>query len=286
MRQATILEVALNGPWGPQRQPGMPVSVQAIVAEGIACAKAGAAVIHVHPYDEGTGRQRDEHGLYAAIIDGIRAEVDALVYPTAPFVDDDGLERYAVTERLAREARIEWATVDPGSLNMARLDEIDAGQWGFVYRNSGPALAAGLAMARATGLRPSFACYEPGQLRFGHAMHNAHPGCPEAIYRLMFSQEFAFGLPPTPWALRAWAELIESLGITAPVMVAGLGVDIRPLIPEAVRRGWHVRVGKEDAPFGHPLSNVGWVQQAAQAIRQAGGELATPTDLRRSSDPS
>ncbi len=280
MRNPTILEVALNGPWGSQRQPGIPVSVQAIVAEGIACAKAGASVIHVHPYDESTGRQCDEHGLYAAIIDGIRAEVDALVYPTAPFVDDDGNDRYEVTERLAREGRIEWATVDPGSLNIARFDEIDAGHWGFVYRNSGEAMAAGLAMARATGLRPSFACYEPGQMRFGHAMHSAHPGCPEAIYRLMFSQEFAFGLPPTQWALKAWAKLIDCLGITAPIMVAGLGVDIRPLIPTAVQLGWHVRVGKEDAPFGHPLSNLQWVQHAAHAIRQAGGELATPSECK------
>jgi uncharacterized protein (DUF849 family) len=45
------LEAALNGPWGRAMQPGIPVTVQEIVAEGIACAEAGAAILHVHAYD-------------------------------------------------------------------------------------------------------------------------------------------------------------------------------------------------------------------------------------------
>ena len=58
-------------------------------------------------------------------------------------------------------------------------------------------------------------------------------------------------------------------------MVAGLAVDIRPLIPAAVARGGHVRVGLEDAPLGTELTNVQWVEQAAAAIEQAGGQVAT-----------
>ena len=55
----TWLEVALNGPWGRTRQPGIPVRLADIVAEGIACAREGAAIVHVHAYDEASGRQRD-----------------------------------------------------------------------------------------------------------------------------------------------------------------------------------------------------------------------------------
>lgn len=47
----TWLEVALNGPWSPQRQPGIPVCVKDIIEQGIACVKAGAAIVHVHAYD-------------------------------------------------------------------------------------------------------------------------------------------------------------------------------------------------------------------------------------------
>jgi len=78
------LEAALNGPWSRSLQPGIPISVAEIVAEGIACAKAGAAIVHIHAYDAATGRQKDDPELYAAIIGGIRAAADAIVYPTIP----------------------------------------------------------------------------------------------------------------------------------------------------------------------------------------------------------
>ena len=54
-------------------------------------------------------------------------------------------------------------------------------------------------------------------------------------------------------------------------MVAGLGVDIRPLIQAAVEAGGHVRVGLEDAPLGTGITNVEWVREAASLIRAAGG---------------
>ena len=44
-----------------------PISVKEIVDDGIACARSGAAIVHVHAYDEQTGRQKDDVDLYAAI---------------------------------------------------------------------------------------------------------------------------------------------------------------------------------------------------------------------------
>ena len=64
-------------------------------------------------------------------------------------------------------------------------------------------------------------------------------------------------------------------------MIAGLAVDIRPLIPAAVAQGGHVRVGLEDAPLGTDVPNVMWVEQAAAAIENAGARLATATEIRR-----
>ena len=81
----TWLEVSLNGPWSRDRQPLIPISVAEIVEQGVACAQAGAAIIHVHAYDEHTGRQKDDADTYAAIIEGIREHVDVVVYPTLPF---------------------------------------------------------------------------------------------------------------------------------------------------------------------------------------------------------
>ncbi len=67
------IEAALNGPWTRAKQPGIPVAVENIVADGIACAEAGAAIIHAHAYDVTTGHQKDDWEIYARIIEGIRA---------------------------------------------------------------------------------------------------------------------------------------------------------------------------------------------------------------------
>ena len=70
MRKVWI-EAALNGAWGRALQPGIPDTIEAIIAEGIACARAGAAIIHTHAYDGG-GPQTYDWQVYARIIEGIR----------------------------------------------------------------------------------------------------------------------------------------------------------------------------------------------------------------------
>jgi uncharacterized protein (DUF849 family) len=64
-------------------------------------------------------------------------------------------------------------------------------------------------------------------------------------------------------------------------MVAGLRVDILPLVAAAVGRGGHVRVGLEDAPFGSERDNVAWVSAARRAIESAGGAIASAAEVRR-----
>jgi uncharacterized protein (DUF849 family) len=63
-------------------------------------------------------------------------------------------------------------------------------------------------------------------------------------------------------------------------MVAGLGVDLRDLIPGTIARGGHVRVGLEDAPLGLRTSNRALVEEAARLIAAAGGSLATAAEVR------
>lgn len=273
----TWLEVSLNGPWTRQTQPGIPIALREIIGQGIACVRAGAAIIHVHAYDETAGRQKDDPDLYAAIIEGIRAEVDAIVYPTIPL---SGGSRFAAIESLAKRGLLEWAVVDPGTVNIARYDAISEDREGFVYQNTESDIRAGLDLAARFGFHPGYACYEPGFVRLGAALHRRYKAAPQPIYRLMFSDAFAFGFPPQRFALDAYRALLALEAPGAPWMVAGLGVDILPLVPAAVAAGGHVRVGLEDAPFGTAIDNKGWVERAATAISAAGGLLATAAEIR------
>ena len=233
--------------------------------------------MHVHAYDEDSGRQRDDWETYARIIEGIRAREDVIVYPTIPL---QGANRFAHLEELAQRGLIEWMVLDPGSVNFVRYDALEDAEHGLVYANSFVEIAQGMRIARAHGLHPAYAVYEPGFTRLGVALAAGLSGAPSPIYRFMFSQEFAWGFPPREAYLDAHVMLLRELSPDAPWMIGGLGVDVRPLIPHAVRMGGHVRVGLEDAPWGSGLSNLEWVRSAADAIRKAGGEIATAAQVR------
>jgi uncharacterized protein (DUF849 family) len=51
MAKKTCIEVALNGASTRKTQPRIPVLAKEIIDEGVACIKAGAAVIHAHTLD-------------------------------------------------------------------------------------------------------------------------------------------------------------------------------------------------------------------------------------------
>jgi uncharacterized protein (DUF849 family) len=275
MANRTWLEVALNGPWGRERQPGIPVRVEDIVEQGVACAREGAAIVHVHAYDEASGRQRDDADIYARIIEGIRAQVDCIVYPTIPFGGEHTPQsRFAAVEGLARRGLLECAVVDPGSVN------ID----GFVYLNPDEHIRHGLELAARYRFTPGYAIYEPGFLRLGARLAR-EAAAPRPIYRFMFSQGFEFGFPPAEYALDAYLRLLGDAAPGSPWMIAGLAVDVLPLAGTAAARDGHVRVGLEDAPFGSPRSNLQWVQAAGREIRAAGSELASAAEVRRALNP-
>jgi len=281
------IEAALNGAWTRERQPAIPISVDEIIANGIAAAKAGAAIIHLHAYDVATGRQRDDYDIYAPIIEGIRSQVDAIVYPTLPITGSgyagelrSAQERYVHLERLARNGLAEWGVIDPGSAVFTRFDQIARNEAGYTYFNPDEHFREGMRIAAEHGVRPSYAIYEAGCTRLGAATAAAMPRVPTPVYRFMFAQEFCFGFPPRERYLDTHLALLGEMAHGAPWMVAGLGVDIRPLIAPAVARGGHVRVGLEDRPWGVTETNRGLVEVAVGRVRAAGGEPATAAEVR------
>lgn len=283
------IEAAINGPWGRALQPGIPITEAEIIAEGVAAAQAGAGIVHLHAYDAATGKQKDDWQIYARIIEGIRAKVDAIVYPTIPIAgagfagagaESSHSGRYQHLDELAGRGLVEWGAVDPGSVNFSSFQDMARGAAGFIYLNPEAQIREGLEIAQRHRVRPSFAIYEPGFTRLGAALSAGYSGLPVPVYRLMFSDTYAWGFPPRPYALDAHLALIAENAPGAPAMVAGLGLDICPLIAAAVARGVHVRVGLEDAPFGDPRSNAQWVEEAVRLVRAEGGEPATAAQVR------
>jgi uncharacterized protein (DUF849 family) len=282
----TWIEAAINGPWGKRRQPGSPTTVTECIEAGVACVEAGASIVHVHAFDPETDEQNDDPDVYAQIIEGIADRTDAVVYPTVPpvgLVGDETIsaeERYAHHEELGERGLLEWSVIDPGSTNFTTYEAVAAGNLGDVYRNPEAHIRKGLEISDRYGTSPSYAIYEPGFVRLGAALAEQYPGIGTPIYRFMFTEDYTFNYPPEKYALDSLRRLLAEEAGDVPWMLSGLGVDVTPLIPEAVEHGGHVRVGLEDAPLGTELSNVEWVARARDRIEAAGGELATPDDVR------
>ncbi len=282
------IEAALNGGWGRALQPGIPDTIEAIVAEGIACARAGATIIHTHAYDGG-GPQTFDWQVYARIIEGIRAQVDVPVYPSYPAFMTTGSDaspvaeatvRFAHLEALAARGLLDFAIIDPGSANFSMATTSSAAAPAGTYMNPETHVRQALDFAARHGLHPAFAIYEPGFARAGAALARA-AGVKAPIYRLMFCEGLAVGFPPKPYALTAYVSLLKELAGPAPWMIAAVNADLRPLFAETIARGGHIRVGLEDAPLGTPTSNLALVEEAVRIVRDHGAEPASPAEMRQ-----
>ncbi len=282
MARKVWLEVALNGGWTQERQPLIPVRRMDLIEEAVACAQAGASVMHFHSYDEATGRQNDDAATYEDVIRGIQARCDAIIYPTMEQrpQEPDSSARYDPIEALCRKRLLEWSVLDPGSVNFSEFSNIQQDKLGYIYANSELHIRRGLELARSYKHHPSYAIYEPGFIRLGAALYRRMADVPMPIYRFMLTDALAFGMPCEPFALAAYTQLLEREHPGAPWMVAGRCSDISDLIEPTVRSGGHVRVGLEDAPLGTTLRNIDWVNRAVDLIRTAGGEPASPEDIR------
>ena len=283
MARKTWIEVALNGAWTRKLQPHIPVLAREIIDDGAACIKAGAAIIHAHTLDPDTGRQNGDVDNCAGFMQGIRAQVDAIVYPTVVGKPDPSNPAWLwePTVELAKRGILEWGFLDPGSVNFCRFDNLEAGMGGNgVYINSNLALNAAARLAAEHKFHPAYACYEAGFVRHGALLHQRNPTMPVPVYRVMLSSGMTFSFPPEPWAVEAYGKLLATCAPGSPWMVAGLAVDVLPLIPTIVALGGGVRVGLEDAPFGIARSNVELVGAAVDAIQKAGSEPATTADVR------
>jgi len=288
MGQPVWLEVALNGAWTRARQPLIPVSPEEIIEQGIACAKAGAAILHYHAYDPQTGQQTSSVDVNARIIEGIKSKVDVIIYPAITgltaqqaLTPEAGALRYATNSALADLGLMEWMVVDPGSVNMSPLAVSlqTPGPQGHLYVMTEQAISYGLELAKQKNIRPSYAIYEPGYMRLGAALAQRHD-CLTPIYRLMFSDQLSFSFPPSVRAIDNYLQCLQELAPEASWMVAGLGYDPAKLIVPTIERGGHVRVGLEDAILGTDQPNLAQTEAAAQQIIKAGGDLATAQQVR------
>jgi len=288
MKKKTWIEAAINGAWTRAKQPAIPLSPDEIISEAIACAQAGASIVHYHAYDPATGQQTASVDVNKYIIETIKSKVDLIVYPAISPITaiqavtpEAGELRYATSRALGEQGLMEWMVVDPGSVNMHSnvAPNGASGPQGYVYINTEATLSVAMDLSKKFGIRPSYAIYEPGFIRWGALLAKRYQ-VKMPIYRFMFSDQFTFGAPVQDFALEAYVRMLKVEVPDAEWMVSGLGVNIYPLIERAVQMGGHIRVGLEDSHLGSTEPSWKSVERAVSAVTSSGGDVAVAKDVR------
>ncbi|MFH1981603.1 MAG: 3-keto-5-aminohexanoate cleavage protein [Pseudomonadota bacterium] len=148
MNKKIIIAVAPTGGWGAGR--GNPVTPEAIAEDVIACARAGAGVVHLHARDAGGALTADLSCFNQTVAD-IKAACDILLEAST-----GGLSGLSAAER-ALPAKHPLA--DMASLNMGSLNFGD-----HVYCNSLPDVRYWIEQMAAAGVKPSLEIFDTGHM--------------------------------------------------------------------------------------------------------------------------
>ena len=282
-----IVEVALS--CRPDRSPHAPLTVEEVVAQGLACIDAGASVVHVHLPDlhvepgEATRQYLERFGPL------LERDPDVLCLPTNG-MGDTVAERFEHQVRLHQAGVLRMAFVDPGAtvLGWPGPDGAPAPE-GHLYAHGYDAMTYAIDEAVAHGMGMHFACFEPGWLRNVMSYWRAgrlpqgsfvkfYFGGPEGV--LGRGPGVTFGLPPTLVGLAAYREILALERCPLPWFSAVVGGDLlgTPVARATVEQGGHLRVGLEDHAGERRPTNVELVEEAVALCAELGREVATPAE--------
>jgi len=265
-----IINVALTGAVpGKADNPLVPIGPEEIAADAVACAEAGAAVVHLHVRDE-EGAPVHRRDLYERAIAPIREEAPelAICVTTSSRVDPDPAARMVGLE-LEEALRPELASLTLGSFNFPNS----------VSANPPKTIVALLERMAELGVRPEFEVFEPGMVNTLHLLGERGLVPDPPVVNVLLGS-----MGSSPAFVGDLARIVEKLPPGAEWAAAGVGVFQRSMTIAAAIMDGNVRTGLEDNPRGDGAghwSNVDAVLLAAEAAKLAGRSLASPAEARQ-----
>jgi uncharacterized protein (DUF849 family) len=267
------------------RSEHVPVTPEQIAESGIAAARAGAAVVHIHVRDPRTGHGSREVALYREVVERIRAsDVDVVVNTTAGMGGDlvldpqaptrflEGTDLVSGVERLAHVEELlpDICTLDCGSLNF--------GEGSLVYVSTPDMLRDGAKRIQELGVRVEMEIFDTGHLWFARQL--VEEGLIDAPPLFQLCMDIPYGAPADPVLL---ATMVNQLPEGAVWASFALGRMQMPWVAQSVLLGGHVRVGLEDNLYlsrGVKATNAQLVERARTIIEGMGATVATPDEAR------
>lgn len=286
MNRTVMITCALTGAGDTVgRSEHVPVTPAQIADAGIAAARAGATIVHVHVRDPETGKGSREVAFYREAVERIRAGgVDVIVNTTAGMGGDlvldpeeptrfvEGTDLVGGVERLKHVGEVmpEICTLDCGSLNF--------GDGSLVYVSTPDILRDGARHIQTLGVRVEMEIFDTGHLWFARRLCEEGLIDPPPMFQLCM--DIPYGAPADTTLL---ASMVDQLPDDAVWTSFALGRMQMPWVAQSVLLGGHVRVGLEDNLYlsrGVKATNAQLVERARTIVEAMGAQVATPEEGR------
>lgn len=262
----TIITVATTGAWPKKEQsPHVPMTPNEIANDVFACYKAGAAIAHLHMRDdEGNGTM--DAAKFEETVKLIREKCDIVINCTT----SGDLNATDETRQLhLKLIRPEVASYDCGSMNWMHNS---------LFLNHPKFLEELGYTMQEYGIKPEIEIFDAGMVY--NSLYYIKKGVLKAPLHYQFVLGAAGGTAATVENLVYLKSLIPKESTWS---AFGIGKNHVPILLTAIAMGGHVRVGLEDNLYyeaGVLATNEQLVTRAANIIKEAGNEVATPEDAR------
>ncbi len=293
----TIITCAITGATHtPTMSPYLPVTPDAIIAQAIGAAQAGAAILHLHARDAETQRPTADIDTWLHILRSIRNETDAVLNMTT-----GGSTFMSIEDRLSAPltASPELCSCNMGSMNFGTYMMKDkyAGQWqtdweedyleasrGAIFRNTFADIETIMTRMSESDTRFEFECYDVGHLyNLKHMMDRGFVRKPPFIQMIVGTLG---GIGPGPENLMFMKETADRLfspGQYEWSVLSG-GRHQMNMATMAATMGGNVRVGLEDSLYAGrgklAESNAQQVTMIRGIIEGLSNRIATPDEAR------
>ena len=280
-----IIEVGLNEGATKAQNVNVPYGVNEVIADGVECAEAGAAILHFHARTDDGAQVWSGADIYRAEMESIGSRSGVIMYPSYnrdysaiwnllddPPVDAGmfmtpfdvfqgvGLVRWDEGDRVFREVELDTMPQASRGDRPAELDEI-------VRRGQVPTVCA----------------QELSDIRWTrHAIEAKMITGPVAL-KLFVIDQFMKGAEPTPEGVDA---LLSHVTDEMEPMIVPSRMSTKErcerVLRHALGRGMHIRVGLGDNPEAFPSGrNSELVRWAIELAADYGRTPASPDEVRK-----
>lgn len=272
MNKKLIITAALCGA-GTTRSlsPHVPLTPDEIAADAVACAKAGAAVVHIHVRDE-NGKNSMATELFTEVVDKVRKAVAAAGLDLVLNLTTSG-SSWPEDVRVAHLPALmpEMCSYDPGSMNWANS---------YVFLNPPSFLEKLGTLCQRLQIKPEIEIFDAGMI--GNVEYYLKEGFLTMPCHYQFVLDVSGGMPGN---IESLAYLLPKIPHGSTWSITGIGKSHVPMMLAGLAAGCDgLRVGLEDNVLmekGVFATNAQLVARAVELGRLVGRPIATAEETRQ-----